>query len=84
MHQDLPAVRETAHPPDERVPVRTRRRMVVFGASLAFLSFLDRAAITRLSQLEGHFDYFGRKTGVKLSVCNGGMCETVAVKTYPL
>jgi ACS family glucarate transporter-like MFS transporter len=31
----------------EHVPAGTRRRVVAFGASLAFLSFLDRAAISQ-------------------------------------
>ena len=40
--------------------------------------------LTRLSHLEGIFDYFCPGTGVKLNACNGGISETVAVKTYPL
>ena len=40
--------------------------------------------LARLSHLEGIFDYFRLETGVKLSACNGGISETVAVKTYPL
>jgi hypothetical protein len=40
--------------------------------------------LTRLSHLEGLFDYFRLETGVKLNGCNGGISEPVAVKTYPL
>src|SRR5580698_1139099 len=36
-----------AQPPGTTPPTHARRRVVVFGASLAFLSFLDRAAISQ-------------------------------------
>lgn len=47
VHRELAAVREPPQSPDDPVPGRTRRRVVAFGASLAFLSFLDRAAISQ-------------------------------------
>jgi hypothetical protein len=43
-----------------------------------------RIVLARLSHLEGLFGYFRVETGVKLNACNGGISETVAVKTYPL
>ena len=42
-----PALHSTVLPDSSPVPANARRRIIFFGASIAFLSFLDRAAISQ-------------------------------------
>jgi hypothetical protein len=72
----------------EPVPPNFRRRVIAFGASLAFLSFLDRAAISQAAPVIVHdlhlspiqmglvFSAFGL-TYAACEIPSGWLCEPV-------
>ena len=68
---------------------RVRRSLRTFGVGQPVRRTFrsqprDYVSLTRLSHLEGIFDYFRLQTRGKVNAYNRGMSETVAVKTYPL